>query len=107
MKTVSLAASYIHCILNAVPAIDAFEVLETLKRDLAVGSQQRGKEDSLAAVGQLVTAFCILQTPQFAKAEPKLVTAVFQILAAQLKGREYLVSLCGDILAVSFKQVGA
>nr|CAA20885.1 EG:115C2.2 [Drosophila melanogaster] len=107
MKTVSLAASYIHCILNAVPAIDAFEVLETLKRDLAVGSQQRGKEDSLAAVGQLVTAFCILQTPQFAKAEPKLVTAVFQILAAQLKGREYLVSLCGDILAVSFKQLPA
>ncbi|XP_033171740.1 myb-binding protein 1A [Drosophila mauritiana] len=107
MKTVSLAASYIHCILTAVPAIDAFEVLETLKRDLAVGSQQRGKEDSLAAVGQVVTAFGILQSPQFAKAEPKLVTAVFQILAAQLKGREYLVSLCGDILAVSFKQLPA
>ncbi|EDV45382.1 myb-binding protein 1A [Drosophila erecta] len=107
MNAVVLAASYIHCILTAVPAIDAFEVLETLKRDLAVGSQQRGKEDSLAAVGQLVTAFCILQTPQFAKAEPKLVTAVFQILAAQLKGREYLVSMCGDILADSFKQLPA
>ncbi|XP_039498899.1 myb-binding protein 1A [Drosophila santomea] len=107
MKAVGLAASYIHCILTAVPAIDALEVLDTLKRDLAVGSQQRGKEDSLAAVGQLITAFCILQTPQFAKAEPKLVSAVFQILAAQLKGREYLVSMCGDILADSFKQLPA
>ncbi|XP_037724354.1 myb-binding protein 1A [Drosophila subpulchrella] len=107
LKAVTLAASYILCILSAVPAIDAFEVLETLKRDLAVGSQQRGKEDSLAAVGQLITAFCILQTPQFAKAEAKLVSAVYQILATQLKGREYLVSMCADILAGSFKQLPA
>jgi len=106
LKAVTLAASYILCILSAVPAIDALEVLETLKRDLAVGSQQRGKEDSLAAVGQLITAFCILQTPQFAKAEAKLVSAVYQILTTQLKGREYLVSMCADILADSFKQVG-
>ncbi|XP_017006649.2 myb-binding protein 1A [Drosophila takahashii] len=107
LKAVSLAASYIHCILSAVPAIDALEVLDTLKRDLAVGSQQRGKEDSLAAVGQLVTAFCILQTPQFAKGEAKLVASVYQILASQLKGREYLVSMCADILADSFKQLPA
>ncbi|KAH8366645.1 hypothetical protein KR084_009525, partial [Drosophila pseudotakahashii] len=107
LKAVSLAASYIHCILSAVPAIDALEVLETLKRDLAVGSQQRGKEDSLAAVGQLITAFCILQTPQFAKADAKLVAAVYQILATQLRGREYLVSMCADILADSFKQLPA
>ncbi|XP_016986516.1 myb-binding protein 1A [Drosophila rhopaloa] len=105
LKAVALAASYIHCILSAVPSIDALEVLETLKRDLAVGSQQRGKEDSLAAVGQLITAFCILQTPQFAEAKPKLVGAVFEILVAQLKGREYLVSLCADILADSFKKL--
>ncbi|XP_016949572.1 myb-binding protein 1A [Drosophila biarmipes] len=107
LKAVTLAASYIHCILSAVPAIDSLEVLETLKRDLAVSSQQRGKEDSLAAVGQLITAFCILQTPQFAKAEAKLVSAVYQILATQLKGREYLVSMCADILADSFKQLPA
>ncbi|KAH8420275.1 hypothetical protein KR009_008581, partial [Drosophila setifemur] len=108
IKAVALAASYMHCILSSVPGIDALDVLETLKKDLAVGSQQRGKEDALAAVGQLVTAFCILQTPQFAaQAKPKLVASVYQILVAQLKGREYLVSMCADILAESFKQLPA
>lgn len=106
-KAVALAASYMLCILSAVPGLDAMEVLDILKRDLAVGSQQKGKEDSLAAVGQLVTALCILQTPQFAEASPKLVSAVYQILAANLKGREYLVSLCVDILVESFKKVGS
>ncbi|KAH8249319.1 hypothetical protein KR032_008496 [Drosophila birchii] len=105
LEAVALASSYILCILSAVPGLDAMEVLNILKRDLAVGSQQKGKEDSLAAVGQLVTAVCILQTPQFAEASPKLVAAVYQILAAHLKGREYLVSMCVDILVESFKQL--
>ncbi|XP_017025900.1 myb-binding protein 1A [Drosophila kikkawai] len=105
LEAVALASSYILCILTAVPGLDAMEVLNILKRDLAVGSQQKGKEDSLAAVGQLVTAVCILQTPQFAEASPKLVAAVYQILAAHLKGREYLVSMCVDILVESFKQL--
>ncbi|XP_020807337.1 uncharacterized protein LOC110183403 [Drosophila serrata] len=105
LEAVALASSYILCILSAVPGLDAMEVLNILKRDLAVGSQQKGKEDSLAAVGQLVTAVCILQTPQFAEASPKLVTAVYQILAAHLKGREYLVSMCVDILVESFKKL--
>lgn len=107
IKSVAQAASYIHCILSSVPGIDALEVLATLKKDLAVGSQQKGKEDTLAAVGQLVTAFCIVQTPQFMEEpNPKLVASVYEILVSQLKGREYLVSMCSDILAGSFKKVG-
>ncbi|XP_017112862.1 myb-binding protein 1A [Drosophila elegans] len=105
LNAVAQSASYMHCILSAVPAIDPLEVLETLKRDLAVGSQQRGKEDSLAAVGQLVTAFCILQMPLLAPPKPKLMAALFEVFVSQLKGREYLVSLCADILADSFKKV--
>ncbi|EDV32838.2 uncharacterized protein Dana_GF21931, partial [Drosophila ananassae] len=108
IKSVAQAASYIHCILSSVPGIDALEVLATLKKDLAVGSQQKGKEDTLAAVGQLVTAFCIVQTPQFMEEpNPKLVASVYEILVSQLKGREYLVSMCSDILAGSFKKLPA
>ncbi|XP_017095094.2 myb-binding protein 1A [Drosophila bipectinata] len=104
IQAVSLAASYIHCILSSVPGIDALEVLATMRKDLAVGSQQKGKEDTLAAVGQMVTAYSILQTPQFVEEpDPKLVAAVYEILVSQLKGREYLVLMCSDIIADSFK----
>ncbi|KAH8321155.1 hypothetical protein KR074_005707, partial [Drosophila pseudoananassae] len=105
IESVSLAASYIHCILSSVPGVDALEVLAIMRKDLAVG-QQRGKEDTLAAVGQMVTAYAILKTPQFEEnPDPKLVAAFYEILVSQLKGREYLMSMCTEIMASSFKKV--
>ncbi|XP_041674751.1 myb-binding protein 1A [Drosophila eugracilis] len=107
LNAVAQAASYIHCILRTVPAVDALQVLEILKRNLAVSSQQRGKEDSLAVVGQLIISFCILQTLHFTEHEANVISEVYQILANQLNGREYLVSICADIFAESFKQLPA
>ncbi|XP_017054527.1 myb-binding protein 1A [Drosophila ficusphila] len=105
IQAVAVAAGYLTCILRATLSIDALEVLETLKQDLAVGSSLRGKEDSLAAVGQLVTVFCVLRTVQFAETRPKPLAKVWEVLVEHLKGKEYLVSISANILADSFVRI--
>ncbi|EDW78459.1 uncharacterized protein Dwil_GK16442 [Drosophila willistoni] len=112
MQSVSQSAANIHCILTSVPNIDIYDLLETMKRDLPVssgigGKQKKGKTDSLASVGQVITVYTIMQTPYFKNAEPKLLTALYTILIGQLKGREYLASMSANILADSFTQLNA
>lgn len=46
-----------------------------------------------------------MQSQYFQQPSAALIAIVYPILIAQLKGREYLVSLCAEIMAGSFKQV--
>lgn len=105
MDAVALSGSYLCAIVSKVPDVDPIALLDTLKRELPVGSQQKGKEESLAAVGQLITALAILKSQHFKQPSAALIAAVYPILVAHLKGREYVVNMCADIMADSFKQV--
>ncbi|XP_064536356.1 myb-binding protein 1A [Drosophila montana] len=104
-EAVALNSSYINSILRDVPGLDPIELINVLKRELHASSQQKGKEETLAAVGQLITVLAIMQSQYFQQPKAELISVVYPILIAQLKGREYLVSLCADIMADSFKQV--
>ncbi|KAM8719904.1 hypothetical protein ACLKA7_006028 [Drosophila subpalustris] len=107
MDAVATSGSYLCAIVSKVPGVDPIALLETLKRELPVGSQQKGKEESLAAVGQLITALAIIKSPHFKQPSSELIGAIYPILVALLKGREYVMHMCADIMADSFKQVDA
>ncbi|XP_034490813.1 myb-binding protein 1A [Drosophila innubila] len=107
MDAVALSGSYLCAIVSKVPGVDPIVLLDTLKRELPVGSQQRGKEESLAAVGQLITVLAIMKSEHFKQPSAALIAAIYPILVAHLKGREYVMNMCADIMADSFKQVNA
>ncbi|XP_060664879.1 myb-binding protein 1A [Drosophila nasuta] len=105
MQSVALSACQIHRILRQVPHIDPLELLATLKRELHVSSQSKAKEESLAGVGQLITVMAILQSQHFEKPSKELIEQIYPLLISNLKGREYLVNMCVDIMTESFQQL--
>ncbi|XP_030378773.1 myb-binding protein 1A [Scaptodrosophila lebanonensis] len=106
-QVVAINASCINAILRTVPDIDLLELLKNMKRDLPVAAQLKKKEESLAAVGQLITVYSIMQTQHFENATPELLAEIYQILIGQLKSREYLSSMSASFIADSFKKVNA
>ncbi|KAH8274458.1 hypothetical protein KR044_003483, partial [Drosophila immigrans] len=105
LKSVALSASHINRIVRQVPHIDPIELLATLKRELHVSNQSKAKEETLAGVGQLITIMAILKSQHFEQPSKELVNDIYALLASNLKGREYLVNMCVDIMTESFKQL--
>ncbi|ALC49679.1 l-1-1Bi [Drosophila busckii] len=104
-ESVSTNANHLHTILTKVPNIDIMEMLQILKRELPVNAALKTKEDALAAVGQLVVVTSIIQSPYFVEPSEQLITAIYELLMPHLKGREYLVSMCVEIITESLEKL--
>lgn len=105
MDTVATSAGYILNILSSVPGLNPIDLLALLKHELPCNGSPKGKEESLAGIGQLITVLCLMQTEYFDQPSSDLIQVVYPILIPNLKGREYLTSMCADIMGSSFAAV--
>lgn len=102
---VASSASYMLAILTQVDDLQPLELLRLVKVELPVGPQSKSKDDTLAAVGQIVTALSIIRSPYMKKPSVELIETIYPMLVVHLKGREYLMSLCADIISETFRLV--
>lgn len=102
---VASSASYMHAILTQVDELQPLELLHLVKVKLPVGPQS--KDDTLAAVGQIVTALSIIRSQYMKEPSVELIQTIYPMLVVHLKGREYLMSLCADIIADTFRLVSS
>lgn len=81
------------------------DVLNLVKTELPVGPQSKSMDDSLAAVGQIVTALAVIGSQYMKDPSVELMETIYPLMVVHLKGREYLISLCAEILAETFRFV--
>ncbi|KAH8281307.1 hypothetical protein KR018_008767 [Drosophila ironensis] len=102
------AAGAMFLVMRCNKTIDGFDILKTLKAELATteSGKGKGKEDSLAGVGQIIVAYCMLQLPNFQiTTKPPLVVSVYEVFLSHLIGREYLFGMCTAMLSECFEQL--
>lgn len=94
-------------ILNEVEELQPLELLRLVKVELPVGPQSKSKDDTLAAVGQMMTALSIIRSQYMEEPSVELIETIYPMLVEHLKGREYIMSLCADIIAESLQLVSS
>lgn len=98
-------SGYIFNILDEVPDLNPVDLLVLVKRELPCNGSPKAKEESLAGIGQLIVILTILTTRYCQPPSTELLKMIYPILIANLKGREYLISMCSEIMADSFTNV--
>lgn len=96
-----------NAILNEVEELQPLELLRLVKFELPVGPQSKSRDDTLAAVGQMVTALAIIRSKYMNEPSVELIETLYPMLVVYLHGREYLVSLCADIIVDTFRLVSS
>ncbi|XP_017962811.1 myb-binding protein 1A [Drosophila navojoa] len=102
MGMVVQAAGYIRSIFDVVPDLNPIDMVALMKHELPCNGSQKGKEESLAGVGQLITVLSFMKSKYFVEPSTELLLTFIPVLASHLNGREYLTSMCADILGELF-----
>ncbi|XP_002133707.2 myb-binding protein 1A [Drosophila pseudoobscura] len=103
-ETVAKVGSIIRLIIRNVPDVNELDLLDIVERELPVNGQPKKKEETLAAVGQVITASSVLELSQQLSTEREL-APIYAKLIGYMKGREYLMCLSNNVIVESFATV--